>query len=244
MNRRVPERLIDLLRAEYGNHVDARHLTLLQRGKYSNADVYRFADGVRDLAVKEFYSRPFAVRTTVGRFLIGRETQALFGLQGKPGVPPEVCRLGPCALAMAFIEGETLVALYRDCNCKLRRTFFLELERQVEEMHRAGYVHLDLRNLRNIICGRDGLPHLLDFQACLHAARLPTVVRRLLEAADLSAVYKGWLKVCEETLDLERAAFLRAFRDTRRLWFMKGYWLNKSLRTLADPNRGSSSSWA
>lgn len=224
----IPESLLHLLRKTYGGAVGAQDLTLLKRGGYGNANVYRMETGGGLGIIKEFLSRPWLVRKTFGRFLIRREARALADLDGIAGIPPGGRRLGPEVLTEAFVDGDTLVDLHRIRKARLPKSFFLDLERLVGEMHHAGYAHLDLRNLGNILCDRGGRPVLLDFQSCMRTAPWPRWVQRIMENADRSGIYKCWIRLCAEPLDPDRADFLRRFNGTRRLWIFQGYWASKT----------------
>lgn len=224
----IPEHLVGLLRKAYGPAVETRDLILLKRGSYGNANVYRLGEGANAQVIKEFYSRPWFIRKTFGHFLIRREARALADLDGIVGIPSRGRRIGPEVLTEAFVEGDTLVDLHRIHQTQLPRAFFLDLERLVAEMHRAGYAHLDLRNLGNILCGRNGRPCILDFQSCMRTAHLPRWVRRIMENTDRSGIYKCWNHLCEEPLDPERAAFMTEFSSTRKLWVFQGYWASKT----------------
>jgi hypothetical protein len=233
----IPDRVLELLRAAYAAPVAPASLTLLTLGKYGNANVYRYTEGGRDLVVKEFYSRSWFIRATLGGFFIRREARALADLEGIAGIPPGGRRLGPAALAEAFVEGETLVQLHRVRQVRLPRAFFLDFERLVGDMHRAGYAHLDLRNLGNVLCSRDGRPCIFDFQSCMRTARWPRFVRRIMENSDRSGIYKCWSKLCAEPLDPERAAFMARFSGTRKFWVFKGYWFEKTWHKLTRRQR-------
>jgi hypothetical protein len=234
----IPDRLAGLLRAATGLPVEPQNLRLINKGQYGNADVYRCTAGALDLVIKEFLSKPWPIRATVGRFMIRREARALGDLADIAGIPAGGRRLGPFALAEAFVAGETLVHLHRARHAKLPKSFFLDLERLVGDMHRAGYAHLDLRNLGNILCAANGRPCLLDFQSCIRTARWPSPLRRLMEKADRSGVYKCWRKLCAEPLDPERAAFLDRFGALRKLWIFEGYWIRKAWRRWRPPPAG------
>lgn len=228
----IPARLLAQLRNAYGPELAADRLTMLNAGKYGNANVYRLELGQARLLVKEFYSRPWLIRCTFGRLLVAREARALAALAGIAGVPGNARRLGPAALAESFVEGETLVDLHRKRHAKLPPAFFRDFERLVDEMHRAGYAHLDLRNPGNVICGPDGRPYVLDFQSCMRTVHLPRWTRRLMEDADRSGIYKFWAKMGTAPLDSEREAFLNHFKGIRRFWVFKGYWFGKTWKKL------------
>jgi len=228
----IPPGLLDLLRAAFHSNLEAADLLLLKRGNYANANVHRARIDGRDWAIKEFLSRPWLVRHTLGRFLIRREARVLAALDGIAGIPRDGRRLGPAALAMAFVAGKALADLRREGG-QLPRSFFLDLERLVDDIHAAGYAHLDVRNLGNIICGPDQRPCLLDFQSSVRTQRLPQWLRRIMEDTDRSGIYKCWRKLCPEPLDPERDAFRQRFQRTRKLWVFKGYWLGKTWKKLS-----------
>jgi len=226
--------LIALLQSEYDDPgISEDGLVLLREGKYANSIVYRFETGGRQLVLKEFYSRSWLIRNTVGRVLTARETRALHSLSQVPGIPGDIRRIGPCALTMEFISGETIKFL---CNSdqKLPKSFFIEFENRVKAMHRAGYVHLYLRNMGNIIRAADGTPYLIDFQTGFFVTWLPRGIRQFIEGVDLSGVYKNWIRLCEEELDHERQQFLDNFKGFRKFWIFDGYWPERKWRRLRN----------
>ena len=233
----IPGPLLDQLALAFGRRPAPQDLIPLKVGGYGNANVYRLEIGGQAWVIKEFHSRPWLLRHTLGRFLIRREARVLAHLDGIAGVPGGGRRLGPVALAEAFIEGDTLVDWHREKRGKLPKAFFLDMERLVADMHRAGYAHLDLRNLRNIICARDGHPYFLDFQSSIRTAFCPGWVRRIMENTDRSSVCKAWLKLCAEPLDPGRAALLQRFNGIRKLWVFEGYWLAKRQKNWSAQRR-------
>ena len=81
---------------------------LLRDGRFANARVERVRiDGV-DWIFKDFSSRAFFVRHTVGRFLLGREVRALRRLEGIAGVPSTAFRVDAFAMAARFVPGRAL----------------------------------------------------------------------------------------------------------------------------------------
>jgi tRNA A-37 threonylcarbamoyl transferase component Bud32 len=227
----IPSRIIKLLQTELGSEkAPLEYLKVLQLGNYGNANVYRVSGGAEDLVVKEFYSRSWFVRTTLGRLYIHRELKIMKHLKGIPGIPAEVRRLGAYALFYSFIPGETLSSIKKKRKAQLPSEFFIKLESQLKQMHQAGIAHLDVRNLGNVIHGKDGVPYLIDYQSSVGTGRLPKRIRRIMEDADFSGIYKGWEKLCEVPLDADREAFLEMVNRRRKLWFFKGYALDKATK--------------
>lgn len=231
--------LINFLWGEYNCFdLNRQNLTLLKRGRYANANIYQFEVDEKLLVVKEFYSQIWFIRVTIGRLLVFRELKMLRSLAGIPGVPGEVRRIGPYALAMTHVGNEALKRCHHSGR-KLPKAFFLELERLVDSIHRAGYVHLDLRNMGNIICDNAGKPRIIDFQTCLKTTNLPRKVRRFMEDIDRSGIYKNWSRVCEDQLDPERKVFQENFDNVRKFWFFKGYWLRRRWSRLSSRIKNS-----
>lgn len=224
------EGVVAVLRTRFQDQaITAECLQLLQRGNYGNANVYRYADEKRDIIVKEFLSRSWWIRATMGRFYAHREVKALTDLKNNPGIPENPCRLGAHAFCYDYIQGEALSTLTKG-STKIPKTFFIELERRVKQLHASGFAHLDVRNLGNIVQAKDGQPYLIDFQSCVGTRHFPRKILMIVEDADYSGVYKSWKKLCEEPLDTKRAAFLAMVNHRRKLWIFKGYALKKAAR--------------
>ena len=73
-------------------------------------------------------------------------------------------KLSECTLAFGFIEGKALKFFPKS---SIEKDFFLKLEKNVKAMHSKNIVHLDLRNLGNILVGKDGHPYIIDFQSAI-----------------------------------------------------------------------------
>lgn len=190
---------------------------VLKAGTGGNAMVTLVSGDSGQWVIKDFAGKHCFFRYTLGRFLIRREWSTLRRLQGLAGIPVEPIRLGPYTLSYRFVEGETLRSLQRR-KARLDRDFFSALERLVSELHLRGFVHLDLRNGKNILVRPDGTPHLLDFQAGLWIGSLPMWLRRLFQAVDCSGIHKWCARLAPQHLDEERRAVLQRFNYKRRLW--------------------------
>jgi RIO-like serine/threonine protein kinase len=202
---------------------------VLSRGRWANAVLFVHRRGDERWVVKDFRPRAFAVRNTVGRFLIRREARALRSLAGVPGVPAGAFRLDAHALAYRFVPGVPLK------HADLRQhaaEFFAQLERLLAQVHAVGHlVHLDVRNARNILVTEQHEPLLLDFQSYLGTRWMPARLRRWAERLDLAGVYKHWQRRNPEGLGEARASLLAEASRWRRLWPVHGYFgLRKSNR--------------
>jgi len=167
--------------------------------------------------LKDFSHSPFLVRHSLGRFLIRREWATLRRLQGVLGVPVDPVRPHPLALSYRYVPGDTLSSV-QISGSPLDQTFFFALEQLVAGLHARGFVHLDLRNGKNILRTAKGQPCLLDFQAGVWLGLVPAFLRRPFEAVDMSGVYKWWSRLAPGQMNQDRTRSLRIANRWRKLW--------------------------
>ena len=193
---------------------------LLRDGRFANARVERVRIGGADWIFKDFASRAFVVRHTVGRFLLGREVRALRRLEGLPGIPSQAFRVDALSMAARFVPGR---ALADTPDGPFATDFLLALEALLRQVHARGIVHLDTRGGGNLLIGPDGAPGIIDFQAALSTRWMPRALRGWLEDMDLSGIYKKWQRWQPDTLGDERQALLDRLNRWRRWWLLRGY---------------------
>lgn len=222
--------VLKMLEEKYGG-VLKDNIEILNCGKIGNATVFRYKDFNRDLTIKDFSESPWLIRNTFGRLFIQNEVSKMVKLRGNKSIPSEVERISPYALAFKYIEGKPLKGIHGKV---LNKEFFITLEKNVKRMQDKNIVHLDLRNLGNIIMGKDGYPYIIDFQSSLGVKYLPKFLRKLLFDSDLSGVCKAWNKRCVEDLDEGRRKFLEKFNKIRKVWILKGYPLQRLIRKIKN----------
>ena len=193
---------------------------LLRDGRFANARVERVRIGGVDWIFKDFSSRAFLVRHTVGRFLLGRELRALRQLDGLPGIPSQAFRIDALAMAARFVPGRPLSDMPKG---PVATEYLLALEALLRQVHARGLVHLDTRGGGNLLMGPDGAPGIIDFQAALSTRRMPQALRCWFEDMDLSGIYKKWQRWQPDTLGGERLALLQRLNNWRRWWLLRGY---------------------
>lgn len=193
---------------------------LLRDGQWANARVELvLIDGV-DWTVKDFSSRSWWVRNSVGRFLLRRELRVLQRLHGIAGISPASFRIDAFAMATRFLPGRILAQVRAD---EVTPDFFLQLEALVRSMHARKLVHLDIRGPKNLLLQPDGTPGIIDFQSSLSTRWLPGFLRRILEDIDIGGVYKRWNLWQPQTLDAGRRAVFERGNRLRRFWMLRGY---------------------
>lgn len=224
----VKNKVISLLKKKYRNsEIKKEKLILLNKGKFANATVFRYCDEKIDLTIKDFSGSPWLIKNIFGRFAVNVEGKTLKKLEGNMSVTKQVKFLSPYTLSFAYIKGKSL----KQCD-NIKKDFFITLERNVRDMHEKEIVHLDLRNLGNIIMGENGYPYIIDFQSCISTKYVPKKLKKTLKKVDISGVYKCWENRCSEPLDEKRRKFLDSFKEIRKLWILKGYPLLRMIKKI------------
>jgi hypothetical protein len=168
----------------------------------------------------------------LGPLLSAREARALCRLQGLPGIPALLGRMGSRALVMEHIPARTLRHAGNDADADWN-AFFARLEALVAGMHGRGVAHCDLRSPSNVLVDDAWRPWLVDFVASVtQGGRFNPLGRwlfRRFRSADRAAVAK---------LKQRFAPSLMTAEDMRRLAGEGGLaWcarrIGASVRTLA-----------
>ncbi|MHC5138528.1 MAG: hypothetical protein ACYSOF_01345 [Planctomycetota bacterium] len=122
----------------------------------------------------------------VGRFLQKREVKALRQLQDIDQFPNIIKLYGHNGLIYNYIEGKTL-----DENPSIPDDFFDQLRALLETVHQRKICYMDLNKRGNIIVGKDGRPHLIDFQISMFlAAKWKNRLRKAFQKEDLYHLLK------------------------------------------------------
>jgi hypothetical protein len=142
---------------------------ILKHDSWAATAVYAGSRGERIICkfnrVQPAFGLPMA---WLGRRLARREAGFLRRLAHLDLVPDD---LGPVmadgrplagALARSYVDGEA----FRDPG-QVQPAFFAELRRLLDAVHACDMAYVDLHKRENIIIGRDGRPHLIDFQVSL-----------------------------------------------------------------------------
>jgi len=141
----------------------------------SKADVLLFRTAGGAVAVKDYGGRPFIARQLVGRLLVARECRAYEAAAGTPGLAPFLGRLGPFALATAWIEGTPLAERARG---SVPGAVFDRLDALIAQLHARGVALADLHH-RDVLVD-DGALHVVDLAAAYVLGAHPGPLRRRL----------------------------------------------------------------
>ncbi|RMJ05771.1 serine/threonine protein kinase [Marinobacter litoralis] len=148
--------------------------------------------------IKDYSKCGFPGALIYGRLVPKREYHALHSLSGLEGIPEHARLQNPYTISYRYIEGLPL----RQAGGKspLPRTFFTDLWELAGEIHRRGFVHLDLGNSGNILVRDDASPAIIDFASCTSTRHFPRRLRRALEKRDRLGLLKLRLRYSPETM--------------------------------------------
>ncbi|UCF86090.1 MAG: hypothetical protein JSV50_10785 [Desulfobacteraceae bacterium] len=178
--------------------------------------------------VKDFSANRFLFRNTAGRFLVWREERAYKKLKDIRGVPNSFRVIDGLALVMERIPGRDLKKLKREMP--IPGSFFDELKNLVDDFHKKGIAHCDLKKATNILMGNDGLPYIIDWGASISKNEFRffpfNLVYRRFVLDDQMAVIKLKLRYTPHAVKFEEGRLyknrggaekhIRSFRDRLR----------------------------
>ncbi len=177
-------------------------------------------DGIRYI-YKDFASKSFPVRTWYSPFVIRREEAILKRLEGIPGIPAFVRRVGTTGFVTEYIEGRT-IGKFRPGD--LPDAVYRRLEGLVAALHERRVAHLDLRQRKNVLLTDDQRPHFIDFANSLwvrRSSRLHDWILDRLCAIDRSGLLKYKHRLFPHLVTDADRSFLKRHNQLRRLWLLK-----------------------
>jgi hypothetical protein len=175
--------------------------------------------GGRRIVVKDVRGMHPIVRWLYGRRVLRREERALRALAGVPGVPPLLGRIDADALALEFVAAEPI---HRHLEAARLRHACAQLAERIEQLHRRGVVHLDLRQKRNVLVDAQGEVYLVDFQSAW-VLKPGGLALRMLAPFDRSAELKFRWRYAPELLDAAECAKARRLERLGRLWIFNRF---------------------
>jgi hypothetical protein len=195
----------------------------------TKADVSLFRVGGQGIAVKDYGGRPFFARNTVGRLMVRRECRAYTQAGPTPGLAPFLGRLGPFALATAWIEAVPLAELP---GSAVSPAVFDRLDAVIARVHARGVALADLHH-RDVLVADDGNGdgdvHVVDLAAAFVLGARPSPMRKriferlcaqdFLSAARMRARFTGRTESeALAGLDPEAVRLWERGRGIKRFW--------------------------
>lgn len=207
-------------------------LRILREGRGSRPEV-RLVQNEHGLAVIKDYSCGNWVLRALGLVLISRERRAYRRLANLKGIPRWFEHHDPYIMSIEYIESRTGSEAPVDL---LTPDFFARLAELIDEMHRLGVAHGDLKRLDNILITPDGEPYLIDFSAAFWNGSNPfsAFVMPYLIDDDNRAVFKLKYRRVKNLLTPDEEAFMNARGPLERVWRIVREWLRKPVQHLAE----------
>jgi len=188
----------------------------LVKGRFGKPDLNKVETEGQSYIIKDVQKRNFFLRWTLGWWLIQKEWKIYAKLDGIKGVSRPLRRIDRFAFALELIPGKPIGR-----NENLPSSFFSNLRGILEEIHRRGVAHLDLRHKGNILVSDTGDPFLIDFNSSI-SFKVGGLLYRCFFPIFRWVDYGGFLKLKERVLPSsmthEETLFLKRFNRLRKLW--------------------------
>ncbi len=204
------------------DNIDQYVVVELGRPKWRDARVKVIEfDGQRAI-FKDVHDRHPLFRFTLGRCLIRREFRLYRVLQGTEGVPRAYRMIDRDGFVAECIDGEPLSGEKIHEGLNVSQEFYSRCMDLVGALHARRVVHLDLRNKKNLLCGRGDRAYVVDFASAVHIPRwvpLSRVWISLLGWSDRVGVLKMKRKLSPELLSDGENKVLIRFERIRAVLF-------------------------
>jgi serine/threonine protein kinase len=190
------------------------HNTVLRAGSWFKPEIRLSETAESAVVVKDYGRWPLLLRP-IALFLCRHEARTYRELTGIEGIP-RLMGTGPDFIALEPIGGGKISEFDPAAGAAdlIRR-----LEQIVDQVHRAGICHLDLRKRDNVLVTADGRPVILDFATSLRVGGkgpLSRLLRPVAMAVDRYGVLKWKRALAPQALTGEEGRFLRRL-DALRL---------------------------
>lgn len=196
--------------------IEEHGLCLSNGSHLAKPTVYRLETTEGPVVVKDVGGKNLLLRWTLGLWLIEKEWRTYSKLRGIDGIPRVIKRIDRFAFAMEFIPGRPL-----ERKEKPPSSFWTALERVLDEIHRQGVVHLDLRHKGNILITDEGKPFLIDFNSSFSFRNgwpLKRFFFPFLRKIDRAGFLKLKQRLAPSSMSAEERCYLARFNRLRRLW--------------------------
>jgi predicted Ser/Thr protein kinase len=140
----------------------------IHQGRGTQSSVYLVEVDGQHAAVKDFAATPPFFRRFIAPYLVRREMAALSVLQGTPGVPQVYGRIDRYAFSLEYIEGTPMAKFKAG---ELAPEVFARVQSVIDEIHRRGVAHGDLKRRSNLLLTPEGEVFLIDFAAAVIGRR-------------------------------------------------------------------------
>lgn len=176
--------------------ISKKQCGILRKPSNTRPAVWRIEERGVKAVIKDFHYNGFWYKNIVGRFLVWRESKAYRRLEGLQGVPVFFRTIDGLALVVEEIQGTDMET--PNVMKNLDDSFYEDLKILINNIHKRGLVHCDLKRAPNIMKGDDGKPYIVDWAAAVSLRELRFFPLNLIYGRflqdDLNAVTKLKLK--------------------------------------------------
>lgn len=134
-------------------------------GSILQADLYEITWQGKPALLKDYAARPWWVRASWAKVMVGREFRALRRLQEMDGIAELYARVGQHGIVMQKLDAARIP---RNKDIAPESDFFRLAQKMIDELHERGVAHGDLRR-KNIMIDAKGRPYLIDFETAVTA---------------------------------------------------------------------------
>jgi predicted Ser/Thr protein kinase len=178
--------------------------------------------------IKDISATPAWVRWLFARRSLAREARAYRALRGLPGIPRLIAAEDPERLEISHVEGVPLPSLPRE---SLSEALFDRLAALLSEIHRRGVACGDIHH-RNVIIGKDGSVHMVDFALAITLTAGTNPLRRWLFRRMTQLDEAALVRLRTRYLGREPTAHERAVLSRVSVLWKAGRILKWALRSL------------
>jgi len=186
-------------------------------GSFWKADLWLLSRNGERAVLKDFTAKSRLVRL-LGRAQVAREARVYHALAGLDGVPRLLGRPSETSLLLEYVDGRRLS---KEAGAPDAAELAARLRQLVDEVHRRGVAHVDLRGRDNILVDSRRHVRVLDFGASWLRGEGGWLRRRLFALGaliDRAAVLKWRLLLTPEAVGPHERSQHESFRRLRRLW--------------------------
>jgi hypothetical protein len=202
----------------------------------TKADLSVYRAGSRHVAVKDYGRRPWAVRHTLGRWLVRREVRAYRALDGTPGVPRLVGRVSPFAFATEWIDARPLPELAPE---RVDPGLAERLAAVLAALHGRGVALADLHH-RDCLVDAAGDAWIVDYATSVVLGPRPGPLRRRLFERVRQADWVALARIRARCEGRDEEAAPRGVGSGAERWHRRGRALKRvwnALRGRVEPGR-------
>ena len=167
-------------------------ITTYRHAHGSRPDVLLIKIGDEEAVLKDYTSSDAWFRRLIAPLLVIREVRSLKKLDGVAGIPRLYRVYNRICFLVESVNGVAASEIQKDT---LDNEFFERMNKVLDEVHKRGVTHCDLRSAGNTLITTDHQPWLVDFVASIHQSSRWNFIGRWIFDQFVDADYGAVLKL-------------------------------------------------